>query len=353
MMKFADPVYFKWLWLIPLILILSTVFARRSRARLKKALGEKTAPFLSSSVSESRRRVKLTLKLLAFTCFVVALARPQFGKSLQEVKVRGIELVIAIDVSNSMLAEDIKPSRLEAAKSELMRLIDMLAGDKVGIVAFAGSAALISPLTTDVSSLKMFIESISTQSVETQGTNISAAIEEARDAFERGGVENDENVRVTKVLLLVSDGEDHEAGAIKLAKKFANDMRVFTIAFGTERGAPIPMRDDRGYLSGYKRDKNGQNVLSVVNGAFLKELAEAGRGSFHHASAGGMEAARVKQDLDKLEKTEFGSSMATNFDERFQWPLALGLIFAFLDLLIGERKAPGRIWKGRFEVSES
>lgn len=354
MIRFASPEILEWLWLVPVLAVLAFVVERRSRARLKSAFGQKATTFLSASVSPRRRRIKVILKLLVFACFVVALARPQLGKSLQEVKVRGIELVIAVDVSNSMLAEDIKPSRLAAAKSELMRLIDMLTGDRVGIIAFAGSAALISPLTTDASSLKMFIESLATNSVGTQGTNFAAAINEAKDAFARGGIENDEQAQVTKVLLIVSDGEDLEEGALKLAKDYAGQgMRIFAIAFGTERGGPIPIRDERGFLSGYKRDKNGQNVISQVRGDFLRELAQAGRGSFHHAGAlGGMEAKRVKEDLDKLEKAEFASSMATNYDERFQVPLALGLLLAFLDWLIGEKRRIGRVWKGRFEVAE-
>lgn len=354
MIRFASPEILQWLWLLPILALIAIYFDRQGRNKIQRAFGDKATNFLSSSVSTRKRRVKLSLKLLVLACFIVALARPQMGRSMQEVKVRGIELIIAVDVSNSMLTEDIKPSRLEAAKSELMRLIDLLPGNRVGVIAFAGSAALLSPLTTDAGSLKMFIESLSIHSVGTQGTNVAAAIEEAKDAFERGGIENDEQTHVTKVLLIVSDGEDHEEGAIKLAKQYANQgMRIFTIAFGTERGGPIPVRDERGFLSGYKRDKSGQNVISQVRGDFLRELAQAGRGSFHHAGTlGGMEAKRVKEDLDKLEKAEFASSMSMNYDERFQIPLFIGLMLAFLDWLIGERRRAGRIWKGRFEVAE-
>lgn len=354
MIRFAAPEILQWLWFVPVLLVLAVISERRARAKLKREFGDKAANFLGASVSTRKRRLKLVLKLLALAFFIVALARPQLGRSLQEVKVRGVELIIAVDVSNSMLTEDIKPSRLEAAKSELMRLIDLLPGNRVGIIAFAGSAALISPMTTDAGSLKMFIESLSVDSVGTQGTNVAAAIEEAKDAFERGGIENDEQTHVTKVLLIVSDGEDHEEGAIKLAKQYADQgMRIFTIAFGTEKGGPIPVRDERGYLIGYKRDRNGQNVLSQVRGDFLRELASAGRGSFHHAGVlGGIEAKRIKEDLDKLEKAEFASSLAMNYDERFQIPLFIGLMLAFLDWLIGERRRVGRIWKGRFEVAE-
>ncbi|HVK61764.1 MAG TPA: VWA domain-containing protein, partial [Bdellovibrionales bacterium] len=233
------------------------------------------------------------------------------------------------------------------------RLLDMLSGDKVGLIAFAGSAVLVSPLTTDKSSLKMFVDSLSTDSVETQGTSVKKAIDEAKAAFERGGVEDTDSSRVTRVILVVSDGEDQEPGALEEARKLANQgTRIFTLAFGTERGAPIPIRDERGFLRNYKRDQSGENVISRVKGDFLKQLAQTGSGSFHHATFGGQEAKQIKEDLDRLEKSEFASQLATNYDERFQIPLALGFLIALIEMLIGERKAPGRIWRGRFEVQE-
>lgn len=353
MLRFANPQAFVWLWCIPALVIAVVLLELRGRRRIEKVFGGKVAPFLSRSLSPAKRRLKLVLRCLAILFFVLALARPQMGQSTQEVKARGVELMIAVDVSNSMLVEDVKPSRLEHAKTEIGKLVDMLAGDKVGIVAFAGSAALLSPLTNDTSALKMYIEGLSTESVATQGTNFHDALDEAKTAFERGGVESDENLKVTRVVLVISDGEDQEKGAAELAKQMARDgMRIFTIAFGTERGGPIPLRDDRGYLSGFKRDRRGQNVVSQVHGDFLRELARIGNGSFHHATFGGMEAREVKSDLDKLEKAEFASSLTTNYDERFQLPLFLGLLCMMLELLIGERRGPGRIWRGRFEVAE-
>lgn len=353
-MRFANPDAFYLLWLIPVIWATSVVFERRGRRRLRAALGERIAPFLSSSVSPWKRRLKLALRLLVLACFVTALARPQMGRSTQEVKAQGVELVIAVDVSNSMLAEDVKPSRLEHAKAEIERLLNLLGGDKVGLVAFAGSAVLLSPLTTDKSALKMYLDSISTMSVETQGTEFRKAIAEARNAFERGGIESDETSKTTRVILIASDGEDQEPGALAEAKKLASEgTRIFTLAFGTERGGPIPIRDERGFLRGYKRDKNGQNVMSTVNGEALRELARVGGGSFYHATFGGNEAKKVKDDLDKLEKAEFSSSFAVNYDEKFQIPLLIGLLVAIVELLLGERRPRGRIWKGRFEVPES
>ena len=353
-MRFANPSAFDWLWLIPALILLAGVVEYRGRNVMKKAFGTKIAPFLTSSVSLPKRRLKFGLKLLALIFFIIAWAQPQMGKSMQEVKARGIEVMAAVDVSTSMLAEDVKPSRLQFAKSELGRLLDALSGDKVGLVAFAGSSVLISPLTNDKSALKMFVDSLSTQSVENQGTDVARALDESRKAFEHGGAESDDTSKVTRVILILSDGEDHEEGAIAAAKKLAADgTRIFTIAIGTEKGAPIPLRDDRGFLEGYKRDHHGQNVLSTVKGDFLRELAEVGHGSFHHASFGVNEASQIKAEFDKLQQAEFASSMATNYDERFQLPLLIGILLGLLDLCIGEKKGEGRIWRGRFEVSQS
>lgn len=353
-MRFANPSAFQLMWLLPILIVFAVVFERRGRKILAKAFGDKISPFLTASVSTPLRRIKFLLKLAALGCFITALAQPQMGKSLQEVKATGIEIMIAVDVSNSMLAEDVKPSRLAFAKAEIERLLNVLGGDKVGLVAFAGSAVLVSPLTNDKSALKMFVESLSTESVESQGTNFRRAIDEARAGFERGGAESDENLKVSRVILVMSDGEDQELGALAEAKKLAADgTRIFTVAFGTERGAPVPLRDERGFLRGYKRDKNGQNVLSVVKGDFLRQLAQAGQGSFHHASFGVDESKILKAEFDRLEKAEFSSSLATNYDERFQIPLLVGILLSILDLFLGEKRKAGRLWRGRFEVPES
>ncbi len=352
-MRFATPEAFQLLWMIPILWLASVAFERRGRKVLQKGLGPKLSPFLTSSVSKAKRNLKLILRLLAFACFVAALARPQLGKSLQEVKVQGVELMIAFDVSNSMLAEDVKPSRIQHAKSEMMKLMDTLAGDKVGLVAFAGSAVVLSPLTVDKSSLKMYLESLSTESVETQGTNVTKALQEANDAFERGGVESDDTHKTTRVILVVSDGEDQEKGALEIAKKLSHEgTRIFTLAFGTEQGAPIPQRDERGFLRSYKRDRSGKEIVTTVKGDFLQQLAEAGQGSFHHATFGGPEAKMIKTDLEKLQQTEFASSLATSYDERFQIPLFVGFLLLLIEMLVSDRKSAGRVWKGRFEVAE-
>jgi Ca-activated chloride channel family protein len=349
-MRFANLEALQWLWVLPLFWVLVWVTEKQISRRLKKAFGKRLAPVLTTSVSKSSRWLKIGLRSFALGLFVIALARPQMGKGLQEVKAQGVELMIAIDVSTSMLTEDIKPSRLDHAKAEVSRLLDLLVGDKVGLVAFAGSAVLLSPLTTDKSALKMFLDSISTSSVETQGTDVHRALLEARGAFDRGGVESDEKLKVTRVILLASDGEDQEPGALNEAKKLAEDgTRIFTYAFGSERGGPIPLRDERGFMAGYKRDKAGQNILSTVKGDFLRDLAKAGHGAFYFSTPGGQEAQKIKADFDKLEKAEFSSSVAASYDEKFQIPLLASLVLLLIDYLIGESRRSGRIWRGRFE----
>ncbi|CAN5422072.1 hypothetical protein BH10BDE1_BH10BDE1_28420 [soil metagenome] len=349
-MRFANPEWFSLLWMIPVLWVVSIVTARRARLKLEKGLGARMAPLLSREVSHVRRRLKMIARSLAIVLAVVALARPQSGKGLSEIKVRGVELMVVLDVSTSMLSEDVKPSRLQFAKAELNRLFDMLSGDKVGLVGFAGSALLLSPLTTDISSLKMFLDSLTPYSVQTQGTYFEHALREAADAFDRGGVEDSDRVKTTRVILVLSDGEDQEKGALDLAKKLSSEgIRIFTMAFGTERGGLIPIRDERGYLRSYKKDKAGKEVVSQVKGEFLKDLARVGQGTFHFASFGGGEAKTVKADIDRLQKADFASTMSTQYEERFQIFLVLALVFALIDLLVGERAGKDRIWRGRFE----
>lgn len=353
MIRFASPEYLKFLRVLPLMLLALWYLQRRAHRRFVLLLGAKVTPVLTASLSSAKRQTKIVLFVMAVALFLLALARPQLGKSLQEVKLEGVELMLLVDVSTSMLAEDVKPSRLEHAKSELIKLMDILGGDKVGLIAFAESAVLVSPLTTDKASLKMFIEGLSPESVENQGTNVTRALAEAKEAFEGGGTGAEEKSRVTRVILLLSDGEDHESTAIDSAKKLANDgMRIFSLAFGTEKGAPIPLRDERGFLRGYKRERAGSEVISRVHGDFLRELAATGKGSFHQATFGGREATMIKDDLDRLQKSEFASSLQTNFDERYQYPLGLGIFLLLLSLLIPERKAESPLWRGRFEVAK-
>ncbi len=348
MFRFADQSWFLAFFVLAAMVVYFIFNSKMMERKLKKTFG-KMAPFFTARFSFFKKNVKFVLIVVALSFMIIALARPQMGKGKRQITSQGVELMIAVDVSKSMLSEDVKPSRLEHAKKEISHLLNILGGDKVGILAFAGSAVLLSPMTTDKSALKMFLETLSPQSVETQGTELAKALREAHEAFKRGGEEVGPNQKMTRVVILISDGEDHEEGAIKAAGELADDgVRVFTMAFGSERGGKIPKRDARGLLKGYVRSRGGEEIITKVNDEMMKQLARAGKGSFYHVTFGGSQMKRLKEDLDKLEKAEFDSLTSESFDERYQLPLFFAFLFALIELFIGTRRRNLGEWKGRF-----
>lgn len=354
-MRFENAYFLNFLFALPVLFFIFLWLLKRSTQKIQNAFGKRMTPFLTSSVSTSKRKWKVFLQTIAVGFFIIALARPQLGQSLQEVKSEGVEIILAVDVSESMLAEDVQPNRLSQAKNELSRLLDLLPGNKVGIVAFAGSAILLSPLTTDPSALKMYIDSLETNSVSTQGTNFTKAMEVAKSAFERGGVEKDDTTQVSRVIVIASDGEDQEELDLKTAQELTNaGIYTFTLAYGTEKGGLIPERDPNGYLRGYKKDPStNQPVLSQVKGQFLSQIAESGKGSFFHTSFGGQHLKLLVEDIEKLEKAQFESSVATQYDEKFQIFLLFALVFALIEFFLGERRSEFKFWRGRFEVPQA
>lgn len=349
--RFADRAALNLLMLIPLLVFLLWYMRRRTQGVIQAQIAPKIAQFLTRSLAPGRRTVKLWLQCLCLLFFVLALARPQSGEGKQKAKSEGLEIMLAVDVSNSMLAEDVRPSRLELAQKELSRFVDSLSGDKVGLVAFAGSAILLSPMTNDKGALKMFIESLTPEAVTTQGTDFKKALNESYQALIRAGTEGDERPTVTRVIVVASDGEDQEKGGLDLAKKIASEgIRIFTLGFGTEAGGQIPVRDNHGNLVGYKKDKSGQTVISRSTGAALKELAEAGQGTFSQVTFGGDAVQHLKSSIDQLQRAQLDTMEVSHYNELYQTFLLIGVIFGLLELLLGERKPEGRIWRGRFEV---
>lgn len=351
MFRFESPQLLWFLLTIPLWWLLAWGTGRLAARRLAKAFGSRLTPFLSRSVSPRKRFWKWALRSAALACFIVAAARPQMGDSRQEIRSEGVEIILAVDVSESMMAEDVKPNRLEQVKVELGRFVDLSPGHRIGLIAFAGSASLLSPLTSDPAAIRMYLDSLSTLAVSTQGTCFECALKAAQSAFERGGVGTDDQVRVSRVVIVASDGEDHEPGATTAAEELVKKgITVFTMAYGTEKGAPIPVRDGMGYLRSYKKGADGQTVQTTVKGDALQALAKAGGGEFFFAAFGGDHLKELARALDGLEKAQFESKVATQYDERFQIVLLIGILLALLDLLVGERRANFRLWKGRFEV---
>ena len=329
-----EAFYYLWFLLafIPLCLIL-----RYQRQKNVKFLFGKTLPFLTRTSSLTKQNIKWILECMIFILLVIAYARPQFGEEIQQVQRSGIEMVFAIDTSLSMLTEDIKPNRLDLAKKTLKRILDQSIGHKIGLVAFAGSAALISPITSDYSALAMYIDAISTSLIQTQGTRFTQALLTASEGFKKDQEETEDS-NSSQVIIIISDGEDNEPGALEVVKKLASEgLHIYTMAIGTKKGAPIPIRDDQGQIQGYKRDKSDNIVLSRTQDQLLRDIARVGKGQFAYASVGGDEVKLLMDDLDQLEKSKFEEDQFANHQEQFQILLALALLLMFIEILLSER----------------
>ena len=350
--KWGNPQGFYFLIPVMIVAIMYVLFEKYFSEKLNSAFGKKVAVYLTQNLSLNRRRLQMAFQVMGLVFVVIALARPQAGESQQEIKSEGVEMLILADVSDSMMAEDVRPSRLSQMKIELARLLELMPGNKIGIIAFAGSSALLSPLTSDPNALRMYIDSLDVNSVSSQGTNFETALSYAKEAFEKGGVTQDKSSRTTRVILVASDGEDQEKGALEVAKALNNDgVKIFSMAYGTEKGGAIPVRDNYGNMTGYKKDSAGQTVLTQVHGDFLKSLAEAGGGKFYYSFLNSEHLKKFVSDVGELEKTQFQSSVMTQYEEKFTAPLLLGLFSIFVSLFIGDRKPESNVWKGKYETT--
>ncbi len=333
MFRFEHLEYFYALLLIPFILLIFILYMYWKRRAVRHFGESEVVSRLMPMVSANRPVLKIIFFILAYTFLVIAIANPQVGSKLVKAKREGSDLVIALDVSNSMLAEDIRPNRLTRAKQSISKLIDKLEGDRVGIVIFAGKAYTQLPITTDYSAAKMFLENISTDNVPTQGTAIGDAIDMAMTSFK-------EDDKRGKAIIIITDGEDHEGNAVESAKKAEEKgIRIYTIGMGTPEGAPIPIYDPNGNLTGYKKDRQGQTVISKLDENMLQQIASAGDGSYIRASNSRDGLKKIFDDINSLQKSEIETRMYSEYEDRFQYFLGLGLIFLIMEFLIGERKS--------------
>ncbi len=350
--KWGNETAFYWLILVGLFIAAYFYFEKFAIKKLHNAFGEKVADYLTQTVSYKKRRLQMFMQALGMVFIIIAFARPQAGESQQEVKSEGVELLILADVSESMLSEDVKPSRLAQMKIELSKLLDLMPGNKIGIIAFAGSSSLLCPLTSDPNALRMYIDSLDINSVSSQGTHFETALAYAKEAFEKGGVTQDQQSRTTRAILVVSDGEDQEKNALETAKNLVKDgTRIYTMAYGSEKGGAIPTRDQYGNMTGFKKDKSGQTIVTQVKGDFLAQLAKAGEGEFYFAYFNGDHLKKFVQAIGNLEKTQFQTSMMTQYDEKFTWPLFVGIILILISFLLNDARKIGSDWQGRHETS--
>lgn len=349
MFRFENPQAFYLIIGALLLYVIAVAMHKFTQKTLRQVFNSVMVNQILMTFDYRKRKWKWFLQFVVLVLMAIALARPQLGQNQAVVRSEGFEIIFAVDVSESMMAEDLRPSRLDQAKLELAKLVDLMPGNKVGIIAFAGSSVLMSPLTNDMGAIKMYLDTLSPNLISNQGTNIESAIRHAMDVFERGGVTTDSGTKVTRVVLVASDGEDHEEGAMKaIDDAVQKNIRIFSIAYGTEKGGTIPKRDNFGYLKGYKTDSRGQTIITQVKGDFLKQLAQRGKGSFYFSVFGGNHIQQLVEDFKDFEKSQFESTVVTDYEERFQLFLVAALFLALVELILGERKAKVEKWRGRY-----
>ncbi|RMA66134.1 VWA domain-containing protein [Ulvibacter antarcticus] len=331
MYQLEQPIYFYVLIAIPVVVVLFLLVVVWKNRTQTKFADYTLLKKLSPNRSVFKSVLKVLVVCLAIACMSFALVNPKIGTKLETVKREGVDVVFAIDVSKSMLAEDIAPNRIEKSKQLVSQIINSLAGDRIGIIGYAGSAFPQVPITTDFSSAKLFLSGMNTDMVSSQGTAINEAIRMAQTYY------NDEE-QTNRVLFLVSDGEDHEGNVAAIASE-ANKMgiRIFTIGVGTLQGAPIPLKRN-GVLQSYKRDQNNEQVITRLGEETLKEIANAADGEYINGTNTKEVVDKVRDILNGMDKKEFDSKQFTDFKDQFQWFLGGALFLLIIDLLLLERK---------------
>ena len=329
MFRFESPIYLYLLAVIPLLFIIRLFMVRQQKKRLRRFGDPELVRQLMPDVSRFRPAVKFWLLLAALTLLIVMMARPQFGTKISHEKRTGIETIIAMDVSNSMLAEDVAPSRLDRSKMMMENLVDNFSNDKIGLIVFAGDAFIQLPITSDYVSAKMFLSSISPSMINTQGTDIAAAINMASHSFtpQEG---------VGKAIIVITDGEDHEGGALEAAKAAKDKgQRVYVLGVGSPNGAPIPTGN-----GDYMKDNAGQTVMTGLNEQMCREIAQAGGGAYIHVGNNSSAQEQLDTELDKLAKKEIESTIYSDYDEQFQAVGILVLLLLIAEICILEIKNP-------------
>lgn len=326
-----EKIWFWGLLVIPLIMVLflaQQVWRRRAQRNFatKKLLNR-----LSPNKSLFKPILKMVLLCLAFACFVIALVNPKNGSKLETVKREGVDIVFAVDVSKSMLAEDVAPNRLEKSKQLVTQIINNLASDRIGIIAYAGKAFPQLPITTDYAAAKMFLSNMNTDMLSSQGTAINEAIELAKTYY-------DDDQQTNRVLIIISDGEDHSEVSTRIAEEASEEgIRIFTIGVGDLKGGPIPIKRN-GVIINYKKNNEGETVITRLDEGTLKAIADGANGAYINGNNTDRVVEEIRDILNKMDKTEFEAKQFADFEDQFQWFLGLGILFIFIDIFLLERK---------------
>ena len=331
-MRFAAPGY---LWLLLALPVLAALFGLelRRRQRALAVFGDlRLVRRLAASASLERRVIKAALVIGAALFLVLALARPQWGTKLEKVSRRGIDVVVAVDTSLSMLAEDAKPNRLAQARAAVASLIDLLQGDRIGLVAFAGTAYVACPLTLDYTAASLFVDVLDPDLLPVPGTAIAEAIRASIRAFQT-------NERRNKVLILITDGEDHEGDVEGAARAAADEgITIYTVGIGSPNGEPIPLRNTRGEVVGYKEDRSKRKVTSRLGESALEAIAVATGGKYFRSTPEGIELRRIYEEISGMDQKALSSRLHTAYEERYQMPLAAAILLLAVEAALSDRK---------------
>ena len=330
MFRFAEPSYLWLLAAVPAFVLLYLLAARNRRRRLARFGCEATLRYLTPEVSTARPALKFIVFCAAYALIVCAAARPQFGSRLREEKAQGVEMMLVVDVSNSMLAEDFEPSRLERTKYAIGKLFDGLKQDRVGLVVFAGEPKVQLPITSDYRMAKAFARRIDPSLVSVQGTAVGKALEQALLAFSA-----DTDEPHCRAVILITDGENHEDDALAVARRAADmGVRIHTIGIGTPEGAPIRIGGE------FIRDEKGDMVVSKLNEKMLSEIAELTGGAYVRSSKQSIGLDEIVENIGKMEQTELSTVRFEEYDEQYQYPLAAALVLLLVELLLLDRRNP-------------
>lgn len=323
-----------WFWGLLIIPIIIVLFLAQQLWRFnaqKKFANKLLLKRLSPNKSLFKPVLKIVVLCLAFASLIIALVNPKNGSKLETVKREGVDIVFALDVSKSMLAEDIAPNRLEKSKQLVTQIINNLASDRIGIIAYAGKAFPQLPITTDYASAKMFLANMNTDMLSSQGTAINEAIELAKTYY-------DDDQQTNRVLIIISDGEDHSDVSASIAEEASEEgIRIFTIGVGDVKGGPIPIKRN-GVTLNYKKNKAGETVVTRLNEDTLRAIAEEANGAYINGKTTDKVVEEIRDILNKMDKTEFEAKQFADFEDQFQWFLAIGILLLFIDIFLLERK---------------
>lgn len=329
--RFENSQYLYFLGIIPVLIILFIFFVRRKKRAIQKYGDMEVIMQLMPNVSFTRPVYKFTILLFALSSIIISIARPQFGSRLQEIKRKGIELIICLDVSNSMLAQDIQPTRLDRAKQAITQLLSNLKNDKVGLIVFAGDAYMQMPLTTDYPSARMYLSNLNTNMVPKQGTAIGSALKMASKLFTP---ESD----INKAIIVITDGENHEDDAVEMAKEInEKGIRIYTLGMGEPKGTPIPV-NPYSNSKDFRRDRDGNVVMSKLDELTLQKIAVSGDGIYVRASNSKIGLQTLFDEINEIEKKEFEAKVYSDYNDQFQYIAALVLFLLLIDFFILERK---------------